>query len=73
MKRKISVLLAFLILISIKLCVFGAELLWLDNYGLKGREMPFRPYDKSISEQNPPDFSWQYINGAVYAEIAEHQ
>ena len=29
------------------------------DYGL---EMPYRPVDKDICEQNPPDFSWPYVN-----------
>lgn len=67
MKKYINIFIVILILISnIRLCSFSAGPLWLENYALNGREMPFRPYDKSVSQQNPPDFSWQYIKDAVY-------
>ncbi|MFC5467333.1 DUF4962 domain-containing protein [Cohnella suwonensis] len=31
--------------------------------------MPFRPADRAVSEQNPPDFSWTYVDGADKYEL----
>ncbi|CAI6043728.1 carbohydrate binding domain-containing protein [Cohnella sp. JJ-181] len=31
--------------------------------------MPFRPADRSSVEQNPPDFSWRYVEGADQYEL----
>ncbi|MBW5447722.1 DUF4962 domain-containing protein [Cohnella sp. CFH 77786] len=31
--------------------------------------MPFRPADRAASEQNPPDFSWTYVDGADQYEL----
>jgi hypothetical protein len=31
--------------------------------------MPFRPANMAVSEQNPPDFSWTYVNGADKYEL----
>lgn len=40
----------------------GTELPWPEVSG--GLQMPFRPQDKTVSLQNPPDFSWPHIGGA---------
>lgn len=32
--------------------------------------MPFRPANLAVSEQNPPDFSWSYVQGADSYELA---
>lgn len=40
------------------------DMRWDDN--ILELDMPFRPYDKQVVEQNPPDFSWKYIDGATY-------
>ena len=33
-----------------------------NTYKSYGLEMPFRPAHKYVSEQNPPDFSWPYVD-----------
>ncbi|TYP79329.1 DUF4962 domain-containing protein [Paenibacillus methanolicus] len=33
------------------------------------KTMPFRPADQSSAEQNPPDFSWTYVDGADRYEL----
>ena len=42
---------------------------WPVNYGLDGRESPFRPPQKYVSQQNPPDFSWPTVSGASSYEL----
>ena len=42
---------------------------WPVNYGLDGRESPFRPPQKYITQQNPPDFSWPMVSGASAHEV----
>ena len=34
-----------------------------------GRGMPFSPPDKYVSQQNPPDFTWPYVSGALEYEL----
>lgn len=34
-----------------------------------GLDMPFRPSDKYVTDQNPPDFRWQYVDGAKSYEL----
>lgn len=31
-----------------------------------GSGMPFHPQDGYVSKQNPPDFTWSYVNGATF-------
>ena len=42
---------------------------WPTDFGLKGREMPFRPVDKTVTYQNPPDFSWPKVSNATEYEL----
>ena len=65
--KKCSILLAAVILLQ-TLCtaapVLAAEQPWPTEYNLQGKEMPFRPEDKYVTEQNPPDFSWPSVSYA---------
>lgn len=65
--KKISILLVFVMILQLCMAsmAFAAELKWPSDYGLQGRHMPFRPEDKYVSEQNPPDFSWPAVKGAI--------
>ena len=66
MKRKISLFLIFILLfnLTLPLSVFAADLKWPTDYKLSGLEMPFFPYDKYETMQNPPDFSWSAVTTA---------
>ncbi len=47
--------------------VFGAETYdWSSTYIYNpgGRHMPYRPAAMSVSQQNPPSFTWPYVNNA---------
>jgi len=34
-----------------------------------GRDMPFTPADKYVSQQNPPTYKWKYISNAKFYEL----
>lgn len=40
-----------------------------DQYQVNELSMPFKPADKYLSHQNPPDFTWPYVEGATYDVI----
>lgn len=53
-------------------CVTGqaaASLKWDGYVRSDGLGMPFAPADKYVSEQNPPDFTWPYVSGALCYDL----
>ena len=70
-RNKIVILILILLLITNFTAVIPnyAAQGWDYDYGLGGREMPFRPPDKYVTKQNPPDFSWPLISDAESYEL----
>lgn len=72
MKKTVSLILIIALLAGLMPSVFAASYTW-ENINTStgvyitydGRGMPFKPADKYISMQNPPDFSWPYVNSAT--------
>lgn len=77
MKKIISIILLAVMYMGLAMPVVSAESYsWNDintNTGVyissNGMGMPFRPTDKYASMQNPPDFTWPYVNGAEEYQI----
>ena len=66
-KRLISFVLMLLILATSSLA-FAEE--WVQEpVGHYGAHMPYRPSDNYNCDQNPPDFSWPAIEGALTYEV----
>ena len=42
----------------------GGEETWIYSQKSSGRNVPFAPADKYVSEQNSPDFMWPYVTDA---------
>ncbi len=47
---------------NLNVTTYSVKSCWDDN--MKELDMPFRPFDKQVVMQNPPDFSWKYVDGA---------
>lgn len=72
-------MLAVILIISMftPMCISNAALSWdSDNWWdtpyyrtTDGRHMPWRPADKYVSVQNPPDFTWPFVNSAVSYDL----
>jgi len=69
--KKTSFFLAVVMILQLLMAVptFAAEVNWPTDFGIQGRHMPFRPEDKYVCEQNPPDFSWPAIQGAISYDL----
>ena len=69
LKSSLCFLLIFTMLSS--MLVFAAnDEPWDANYNPENNPvMPFTPEDKYVSVQNPPDFRWGHVKGAVYEVV----
>ena len=82
-KRIISLLIAVSIMMSLSAGVMAAGVEWYDPEnqalytGATGEGMRFRPADKTMSKQNPPDFSWpmaiDYTNVKYHLIISDKE
>ena len=52
---------------NLNVTTYSVKSCWDDN--MKELDMPFRPYDKQVVKQNPPDFSWKYIDEIGRAHV----
>ena len=62
MKKTIKIT-AFILVLTLILSTVASALSW-PTPRTDGLDMPFLPRDKYVTDQNPPDFRWQYIDGA---------
>lgn len=67
MKKHIRIISVFFIFIFV-LSTMASALSW-PSPRTDGLDMPFRPSDKYATDQNPPDFRWQYVEGAKSYEL----
>ena len=70
--KAIGIILALVMLMQIPLGVFAASYTWNDintKTGVyvtsDGVSMLWSPEDGYVSRQNPPDFTWPYVNNAT--------
>jgi len=66
--KKHTKLTAVLLVFAIMISSVASALSW-PAPSSAGTDMPFRPSDKFVTDQNPPDFRWQYVGGAKSYEL----
>ena len=82
-KRIITFIISLSMLLTFVVGVSAAELEWnvIDESiyyeGSQGERMKFRPFDKAMTMQNPPDFSWpamiEYTNVKYHLIISDKE
>ena len=66
--KKLIKITAFILILSFAVSSAASALTW-PAQPTDGLNMPFRPSDKYVTDQNPPDFRWQYVSDAESYDI----
>lgn len=61
--KKLIKITSLILILSMVLSVSASAFSW-PELRKDGLDMPFMPKDKYVTDQNPPDFRWQYVEGA---------
>jgi len=62
-------IISFFVVFSLVLSTVASAAVSWPALKSSGTDMPFRPSDKYVTDQNPPDFRWQYVEGAKSYEL----
>lgn len=70
LKSSLCFILIFTMLSGMMVFAAGNDEPWDANYNPEGGTlMPFTPEDKYVTQQNPPDFKWGYVENATSYDI----